>query len=276
MQERWHYTRNDAPHGPVPFGELQKLAASRQLEPADRVRPEGASDWVAAATVPGIFPVATLIAGLVPVAAYADARVVAPKRFDRLESVRIRARAAWQGLSRRHRAVIGIAGGAGLLHLVLVLALVVIAVGFRGTRGRPATVPVPGQPTTAVSPVTPLAPGQPPGAAAPAAQPALDSRLVGTWVWEARSTITAVGEAFVVVTYRYITIGADGTFTDQTQTAASFETGTGLGDGTKRGRVTQQGGVLRFTFDDGSVWTPTWQLAGAGNLMLNGQLFERR
>jgi WD40 repeat protein/tetratricopeptide (TPR) repeat protein len=52
---RWFYIRAKKKVGPAPLTELRALAEAGELRPNDMVLPEGARQWVAAASVPGLF-----------------------------------------------------------------------------------------------------------------------------------------------------------------------------------------------------------------------------
>ncbi len=54
--DRWYYRDGEQRHGAIPFGELQHLAASGQVQPSDLVWSYGLADWTAAADVEGLFP----------------------------------------------------------------------------------------------------------------------------------------------------------------------------------------------------------------------------
>ena len=55
MSDKWHYLMNGTQHGPVPFEELQRLAASGEIKETDEVWQQGsASDWMAARKVPNL------------------------------------------------------------------------------------------------------------------------------------------------------------------------------------------------------------------------------
>jgi hypothetical protein len=61
MQDRWHYFSIDGRRGgPVSLAELQQLAASGQLRPADFVWKAGLANWAPAHSVPGLLPAAAL------------------------------------------------------------------------------------------------------------------------------------------------------------------------------------------------------------------------
>ena len=51
----WFYARGRQKCGPVPMAELQRLAAASKLQPGDMVLQAGASKWVAAGSVAGLF-----------------------------------------------------------------------------------------------------------------------------------------------------------------------------------------------------------------------------
>lgn len=51
----WYYAQNKKKHGPVPFAQLQRLAASGQLGAQDMILQEGAQKWLPAAKVTGVF-----------------------------------------------------------------------------------------------------------------------------------------------------------------------------------------------------------------------------
>jgi hypothetical protein len=50
----WYYSREGKRFGPIPWAEMQKRVASRQLGPADLVWASGMTYWSAASTVPGL------------------------------------------------------------------------------------------------------------------------------------------------------------------------------------------------------------------------------
>jgi len=58
MADEWFYVQNKKKLGPVPFAQLQQLAASGQLQAADMVLQGGTTKWAAAETVAGLFPAA--------------------------------------------------------------------------------------------------------------------------------------------------------------------------------------------------------------------------
>jgi hypothetical protein len=104
----------------------------------------------------------------------------------------------------------------------------------------------------------------------------LDPRFVGVWSREMHSTVGTAGDVLDVLSCRFITIQADGRFTDKTQGGASFNSGTGLSEGGEQGRVTQRGGVLTFQCDNGRTWTATPRPSGANGLYLDGgEMFLR-
>ena len=43
MSDKWHYLMNGTQHGPVPFEELQRLAASGEIKETDRVWQQGSA-----------------------------------------------------------------------------------------------------------------------------------------------------------------------------------------------------------------------------------------
>lgn len=59
MPDEWFYVADRKKTGPVPFAQLQSLAASGQLKPTDMVLQGGTAKWAAAETVPGLFPAAS-------------------------------------------------------------------------------------------------------------------------------------------------------------------------------------------------------------------------
>jgi hypothetical protein len=56
MEPEWYYFVNNTQVGPVPLDELKAAVASGKLAPTDLVWQDGTPDWVAARTVPGLFP----------------------------------------------------------------------------------------------------------------------------------------------------------------------------------------------------------------------------
>ena len=52
---RWYVARGEQVLGPFELSELRQMVADRVLGRADQVCPEGESEWVPAATVPGLF-----------------------------------------------------------------------------------------------------------------------------------------------------------------------------------------------------------------------------
>ncbi len=59
MSSQWYYMRDGQQHGPVSSAELRQLANSGQLSPDDLVWKEGASKWIPAGSVKGLFPAVT-------------------------------------------------------------------------------------------------------------------------------------------------------------------------------------------------------------------------
>jgi hypothetical protein len=59
----WYYAHNGQAVGPVTFDELQRMAATGQLQPADLVLQAGTQDWLTASTVAGLFAVVMPVQG---------------------------------------------------------------------------------------------------------------------------------------------------------------------------------------------------------------------
>jgi hypothetical protein len=57
MANEYYFTRDGKQYGPVSAGQLKNLADSGRLQPSDKVRKEGMANWVAAASVKGLFAV---------------------------------------------------------------------------------------------------------------------------------------------------------------------------------------------------------------------------
>jgi GYF domain 2 len=77
MQEEWFYFQGGHRGGPVSFAQLRQLTESSALQATDLVWKEGATDWMAAGSVEGLFPPAAIpIADFPPVPATA-----APQTF---------------------------------------------------------------------------------------------------------------------------------------------------------------------------------------------------
>jgi hypothetical protein len=55
MPDEWFYVADRKKMGPVPFAQLQALAGSGQLKPADMVLQGGTTKWAAAETVANLF-----------------------------------------------------------------------------------------------------------------------------------------------------------------------------------------------------------------------------
>ena len=55
MADQWYYAKGGQRQGPVPEEELQRLAASGELQSSDYVWKEGMSQWTAASSVVGLF-----------------------------------------------------------------------------------------------------------------------------------------------------------------------------------------------------------------------------
>src|SRR5262249_38787357 len=51
----WYLARNKQKVGPFSWTQLQQMAASGMLQPADMLWPEGAAKWAAASSIPGLF-----------------------------------------------------------------------------------------------------------------------------------------------------------------------------------------------------------------------------
>lgn len=58
MPDQWYYRSNGVQQGPVSGRELKALAAARRLQPTDLVWRAGMAEWLPAAKVKGLFPVA--------------------------------------------------------------------------------------------------------------------------------------------------------------------------------------------------------------------------
>ena len=56
MMDEWFYKAFGEEHGPVSFERLREMASKNQLSPQDRVRSAEWKEWVAARTVPQLFP----------------------------------------------------------------------------------------------------------------------------------------------------------------------------------------------------------------------------
>ncbi len=111
----------------------------------------------------------------------------------------------------------------------------------------------------------------------PAPRPAtqgIPPALLGTWLWEDFRTIRVLDEAFVLTSKHWVTIGADGRFTDRSGVWSSFPTGTGDTDVRRAGTVTVQGNVLTFQSDSGERWAEQFQVE-PGRLILGGKEFLR-
>jgi len=63
----WYFARHRQKLGPVPLTHLQALAADGRLQPADMVLRAGTRQWLAAATVPGLFTEAAKLGEPLPV-----------------------------------------------------------------------------------------------------------------------------------------------------------------------------------------------------------------
>lgn len=59
MPDEWFYVADRKKMGPVPFAQLQSLAAAGRLKPADMVLQGGTTKWAAAETVPNLFQAAS-------------------------------------------------------------------------------------------------------------------------------------------------------------------------------------------------------------------------
>jgi hypothetical protein len=119
----WYYAQGGQQLGPVADVQLQQLAASGQLRPADLVWAEGMPSWAAAGTIPNLFPPAPSHV-IAPAGQYSPGAVAYP---DEPYAERPRRRqAASGGLSTG--AIFGIVGGVvGLI--ILVVVVIVVAVG---------------------------------------------------------------------------------------------------------------------------------------------------
>jgi len=59
-RKQWYYTQNNQQNGPVPYTQLQQIAANGQIAPQrDKVWCEGLANWIQAGQVEGLFPQAT-------------------------------------------------------------------------------------------------------------------------------------------------------------------------------------------------------------------------
>lgn len=67
MSEQWYYRSFGQDFGPVPFDQLQELAASESIGATDEIRREDATDWVMASSIPEL-GFAVVEAGAVAVA----------------------------------------------------------------------------------------------------------------------------------------------------------------------------------------------------------------
>jgi hypothetical protein len=56
MSQRWYFLRGGQSLGPVPVERLQAMARGGELSPQDLVVPVGATQWIPAGSVPGLFP----------------------------------------------------------------------------------------------------------------------------------------------------------------------------------------------------------------------------
>lgn len=74
-EDAWWYASDGKPVGPVGFGVLRNRATTGELKPHELVWCEGMRDWVAAATVAGLFPVEATgpVPAPPPVPGFADA-----------------------------------------------------------------------------------------------------------------------------------------------------------------------------------------------------------
>ncbi len=77
--EQWFYARDKQRVGPMSFQQMQHLAATGQLMPSDMVHRDGLAKWVAAGSLPGLFPVTTSAGPSSGTANGADNKAQAPK-----------------------------------------------------------------------------------------------------------------------------------------------------------------------------------------------------
>jgi hypothetical protein len=105
----------------------------------------------------------------------------------------------------------------------------------------------------------------------PAGQrPPIDPRFVGVWVWEAYGRDGGLNAS----SHRVITIWPNGQFTDRGTAGFSYDAGTGLADGSQQGWVELRGNTLTFTYDNGTRWTPAYQVFSNG-MKLDGYTYVK-
>jgi hypothetical protein len=106
---------------------------------------------------------------------------------------------------------------------------------------------------------------------------AVDAALVGTWVLENFSSAGSRvnGDVLNVAQARSITIFPNGTFTDTASSSFSSPDMTGLEQGGHRGTVVKRGNVLTFRYDNGSTWSPAYEVFSNG-LKLNGAIYVKQ
>jgi hypothetical protein len=308
MQEEWFYFQGGHRGGPVSFAQLRQLTESSALQATDLVWKEGATDWMAAGSVEGLFPPAAIpIADFPPVPATA-----APQTFPGVptwefiteyamavrqkfrKEVFPRAKAFWQGLSWQQQVLA--APAAGLLSLAALVLVLLVGVAAFGGKGKPADRPSGGngnamagggwqvaeQPTggngNAMAGGGSGAAQQSSGAtsAVERQRPPIDPRFIGKWKYETYVRDTYAGDASInLSTHRTITIYANGQFTDSNAAAFLHGSGsTGVSEGSKQGWVKVQGFYLIFTYDNGDQWKPIYTVFSNG-MYLDGYTFER-
>jgi hypothetical protein len=289
MLDQWYYLSDGRQAGPVSCGELGQLAASGALQPADLVWKAGMGDWSSVGSVEGVFPRAVPVEPPVAARAAEDASAVIPDKATTAGATGFlaTAKASWDTLSGQQKAM-----SAGLAGLVVVggLLAAVLSGGKADSKRESVKQDVPDSqrsPSGYHAMYSPVAAQQSHHhgggvrtGATPTPSPAsaaIDQRLVGTWVLRNSSTIRTVDDVFVLVSYHYLTITADGRYADRSQTAGSQDSWTGTASGGVQGRVAQQGNVLVFTPDNGQAWRATYQLGGTNGLRLNGgEWYEKR
>jgi hypothetical protein len=255
MQERWYYLQNGQQAGPELLPRLRQFAASGKLRANDILWKAGGTCWVAAVSVPGLFP------------KRAEGAVAGPCGIAERIAVG-KALAIWRSGTPWQKVLIGVGLGALVLIAIGIPVLLAVA-GGRATPvdNRQAGGTAAGQTQNRQSTQQ----------ANPGGNAGLDPRLIATWHLENHATVGSGEHVFVLATHRYITIGADGRFTDKTESGGSHRDGTVLGDGVKQGRVTQQGNTLTFRYDNGTVWTPNYRLEGSDGVRFNGgEIYLRR
>jgi hypothetical protein len=95
---------------------------------------------------------------------------------------------------------------------------------------------------------------------------ALEPALIGTWTLESYASAGTVGsgDRLNVASSRSITFFPNGMFTDSAQTGFAGDGGTGLAQGGNRGTVVKRGNILTFKYDNGSTWSPMYELFSNG------------